>query len=260
MKLHTVKQLAMAAGVSVKTLHHYDEIGLLKPAQIGSNGYRYYGEKELLRLQKIMLFRELDMPLMDVGKALLADRDQTIEGLRLHRKMLDGRIAGYRQLISTIDLTLAHLEAGLPMNSKDLYRGFSAEKQAEYEQWLIDKHGETMRQDIVHSKQQMGHWPEGKLADRSALLTRLEAGLAELCRGGAAPHDERLQPLLKAHRDWVAEMWGKPCPLLAYAGLADLYESHPDFVARYEAIAPGFGSFLPAAMRHYAATESDVGR
>ena len=75
MSMHTVKQLARLSGVSVRTLHYYDQIGLLRPAQVGANGYRYYGRGELLRLQQILLHRELGLPL-DAIAAVLDDSDR----------------------------------------------------------------------------------------------------------------------------------------------------------------------------------------
>ena len=70
MSNYTVKQLARLSGVSVRTLHHYDEIGLLRPAFIGENRYRYYGREELLRLQDILFHRELGVPLQEIGRLL----------------------------------------------------------------------------------------------------------------------------------------------------------------------------------------------
>ena len=70
MKTYTVNQLARMAGVSVRMLHYYDEIGLLKPAFTGENRYRYYGKEELLRLQQILIHRELDIPLAEIAAIL----------------------------------------------------------------------------------------------------------------------------------------------------------------------------------------------
>ncbi len=139
------------------------------------------------------------------------------------------------------------------MEPASLYQGFSAEKQAEYEEWLVERHGETMRQDIEVSRRHRAAGTPGDLQARLRELSALEAELASLCRERVSPGDARLAPLLRRHCDWVASMWGKPCPPAAYAGLAELYETHPDFRSRYEALAPGFADFLPRAMRSWAA-------
>lgn len=253
MPKHTVRQLARLSGVSVRTLHHYDRIGLLKPASVGANGYRYYGEPELLRLQQILLHRELGMPLAEIGPLLAAEAEDRITQLRRHRELLAERADRHRELISTIDQTLASLEGGITVEPASLYQGFSAEKQAEYENWLIERHGEPMQNDIEASRRHLAAGSPRDLRDRLHELSGLEEALAALCRERVSPTDTRLAPLLRRHCEWVASMWGKPCPPAAYAGLADLYETHPDFRSRYDALAPGFADFLPRAMRSWVA-------
>ena len=92
MKRYTVKQLARLSGVSVRALHHYDDIGLLKPAYVGANRYRYYGRDELLRLQDILFHRELGVPLHDIALLLQADGRDRLAILREHRERLAERV------------------------------------------------------------------------------------------------------------------------------------------------------------------------
>src|SRR5690606_15484613 len=138
MGTYTVKHLARLSGVSVRTLHHYDEIGLLRPAFVGENRYRYYGREELLRLQDILFHRELGVPLQAIGKLLERDGRDRVAILREHRTMLAERIEISRQLLTTIDRTIAELNGEGAMEDKDLYHGFAPAKQAEYEDWLVE--------------------------------------------------------------------------------------------------------------------------
>ena len=133
MSNYTVKQLARLSGVSVRTLHHYDEIGLLRPAFVGENRYRYYGREELLRLQDILFHRELGVPLQEIGRLLATDGRDRVVILTQHREMLAERIANSRRLLTTIDRTIGEMNGAGTMNDKDLYHGFVPEKQAEYE-------------------------------------------------------------------------------------------------------------------------------
>src|SRR5262245_10280245 len=110
MSRYTVKELARLSGVSVRTLHHYDQIGLLKPAEVGLNGYRYYGREELLRLQQILFHRELEFPLEAIKAVLEQPQFDRVEALRRHRKTLTAKAGRYRKLIATLDATLAALE------------------------------------------------------------------------------------------------------------------------------------------------------
>ena len=110
MSNYTVKQLAKLSGVSVRTLHHYDEIGLLKPAFLGENRYRYYGREELLRLQDILFHRELGVPLQEIGKLLTLQGEDRVAVLREHRDWLAARVERSRQLLATINRTIAELK------------------------------------------------------------------------------------------------------------------------------------------------------
>src|SRR3546814_20208838 len=97
--MRTVRQVARAAGISVRTLHHYDAIGLLKPGHVGANGYRYYGKEELLRLQQILFYRELGLPLAEIAAVLDDPAFDPLAALRAHRAALEGRICHYRTLL-----------------------------------------------------------------------------------------------------------------------------------------------------------------
>ena len=252
MKMLTVKDVAKVAGVSVRTLHHYDEIGLLKPALIGNNRYRYYGREELLRLQQILIHRELDIPLAEIAAILDAPGFDRLATLEEQRRRLQAEAERYSRLVRTIDRTIASLNGDRVMRNVDLYQGFSPGKQAEYEEWLVDSYGGDMRERIVASGRRMSQMDAAEQAVHMAELATIEEGLAEGLRRGLAAESPALEPLLRRHRDWVVGNWGQPCSPEAYAGLADLYLGHPDFVARYERIEPGFAAYLAAAMKAWA--------
>jgi DNA-binding transcriptional MerR regulator len=255
MKELTVNQLAVISGITVRTLHHYDEIGLLRPATVGANGYRYYGRTELLRLQRILFHRELGVPLAAIAELLEMEGADQAGVLRQHRAKLVAERERYRVLIDTIDNTIRELAGETHMSNADLYQGFSAEKQAQYEAWLIQKYGEPMREDVARSKQA---WAKLPAAEQEALgreYAAVEQALAGALRHAVDPAGDGVAALIRRHRAWVAAMWGKPCNAQAYAGLADLYLSHPDFVDRYERIEKGFAQYLARAMKLHAARE-----
>jgi MerR family transcriptional regulator, thiopeptide resistance regulator len=248
----TVKTLARIAGVSVRTLHHYDAIGLLKPASIGRNGYRYYGEEEMLRLQQILIHRELGMPLAEIGRVLDAAGFDRLAALREQRARLAAEAERYARLVVTIDRTIARLNGDRKMKNAELYEGISPEKQSEYEQWLVDRYGEGLVGEIEAGRKRAAELGPEQVAERLAALHDIEQALAEAHRRGIPAGAPVLDPLLARHRAWVGEMWGAPCAPDAYTGLADLYLAHPDFVARYETIAEGFARFLSTSMKLYA--------
>jgi MerR family transcriptional regulator, thiopeptide resistance regulator len=165
----TVKQLAAISGVTVRTLHHYDEIGLLKPASVGANGYRYYGRPELLRLQRILFQRELGVPLNEIGELLELEEKDQLGAMLQHRERLRVEGARLAVLIDTIDRTIASIRGETNMSSAELYKGFSPEKQAGYEKWLVEHQGERVRETIESSRRRFSQMTVEERAAELAL-------------------------------------------------------------------------------------------
>jgi DNA-binding transcriptional MerR regulator len=255
MKLHTVKALARLSGVSVRALHHYDRIGLLKPACVGANGYRYYGREEMLRLQQILFHRELEFPLEAIAEVLARPDFDRVEALRRHRDKLSAELARYRRLLQTLDVTLAALEGETDMDDKDLYQGFSPEKQAEFEAWLVARYGERIRPSIAQSKMAMKDWSKADQKAFGAEFEVIERDLGQALANGVPADSEAVRCVLRRHHDWVARGWAETPNAAAYRGLADLYEASPDFRARYEAVQPGLTEYLTEGMRRFAEGE-----
>lgn len=252
MQRYTVKQLAKLSGVSVRTLHHYDAIDLLKPARLGDNRYRYYEEPEVLRLQQILFHRELGFSLQEIAELLDRPDFDRLAALRAHRVRLEQQAQRYAELVMTIDRTIADLNGKRTMQHDELFKGFSPEKQAGYEQWLIERYGGDMQERVAASKRKLESLTDAEKARLLEELAEIEASLAEACRQQVPSDSTAIDLVINRHRSWVGVMWNRPCPPDAYAGLADLYLSHPDFRARYEALAPGFTEYLAAAMKAHA--------
>src|SRR5262245_29410589 len=106
---YTVKQVAALSGVSVRSLHFYHETGLLKPAYVGANGYRFYEEPQLLALQQILFYRELGLELKHIKQVLGRDESERVAALQSHRQVLEDKLTRTRSLLATIDKTIAHL-------------------------------------------------------------------------------------------------------------------------------------------------------
>lgn len=252
MKTYTVKQLARLAGVTVRTLHHYDDIGLLRPAFTGRNHYRYYGEAEMLRLQQILIHRSLGLPLGDIAAVLDAPDFDRLATLKRQRDRLAGNIERQTAMLQTIDSTIARLEGDITMKDKDLYSGIIApETQAGYEAWLVERYGADVNRDIERSRARMAKLSEEERVAWMDELREIENMLAEGLRRGVPPQSTALDPALERHRRWVGASNGGECEPQTYAGLADVYQ-HSDFRARYETIEPGFANYLTTAMKAWA--------
>src|SRR5215470_13924562 len=142
---YTVKQVAAMSGVSVRALHFYDETGLLKPAYVGANGYRFYEEPQLLTLQQILFYREVGFELKQIQRILGRADFEKIAALQSHRKVLRKNLARTQRLIRTIDQTIEHLKGKKKMNSQEMFVGFDPEQQARHEQELINRFGEDRK-------------------------------------------------------------------------------------------------------------------
>ncbi len=184
----------------MRTLHHYHEIGLLRPAFMGENRYRYYGREELLRLQDILFHRELGVPLQEIAKLLAREGRDRVEILTEHRAMLANRVERSRQLLNTIDRTIAELNGEGTVKDKDLYKGFAPEKQAEYEEWLVEHGGEPMRKSIEHSKAAFGKLSKEQIQANLEEGGRAEMALVELFKAGNAIDAPAVEPALDRHR------------------------------------------------------------
>src|SRR5579862_1636792 len=122
---YTVKKLARLSGISIRTLRFYDTIGLLKPAYYGDNNYRYYEEEQVLMLQQILFYRELGFSLNDIQKIISSDEFNKIDALNSHKRILVQNLDRTKQLIKTIDQTIAHLRGKVTMHDEELFVGFA---------------------------------------------------------------------------------------------------------------------------------------
>lgn len=251
-RTYAVGELAKLSGVTIRTLHHYDAIGLLAPASIGENGYRQYGRDELLRLQQILFHRELGLSLSDIAAVLDAPAFDRLAALQRQRDSVLARADRDRRLLETIDRTIADLHGDLTMSDRNLFHGFEPEKQAEYEAHIIARYGREARRHIEVGRRRMAEMTPEEMQAHMVELASIEADLAKAVEAGVAPDDPLLDPVLTRHHAWVGASWASPPSGDAYAGLGELYASHPDFIARYEAMQPGLAAWLKEAMAAFA--------
>jgi len=125
---YSVKELAELASISIRTLHYYDKIGLLKPAFRSEKGYRCYGRNELLLLQQILFYKELGFKLKDIEAIIKAADFDLITALESHKKKLKNQLGNIHQLLQTIDNTIHELKNNNRMKDEEIYAGFSSEE------------------------------------------------------------------------------------------------------------------------------------
>jgi DNA-binding transcriptional MerR regulator len=246
--MFTVKQLSKLAGVTPRTLHHYDEIGLLKPSRVGDNGYRYYGEESVLQLQQILFYRELGIPLEDIKK-IMGRRDFDVLGaLRSHKEALQKQVTRLNRLINTVDNTINHLKGNTMMSDKAYFEGFSEEEQQKYAAEAEELYGaESVRDSNRKWKAYSSAKKEAIMAEGQAVYTDMIAAMPK----GAASSD--VQAIVERWRKHLAYFWTpKPDQLLA---LANGYNDDPRFKANFDKMHPQLAEFMREAVRVYVANQ-----
>jgi DNA-binding transcriptional MerR regulator len=244
---YTVKQLSDLAGVSPRTLHYYDEIGLLKPASVGENGYRYYGEQGALRLQQILFYRELDVSLSEIRSILDRPGFDVLLALEAHRHALQDRAARLSGLIDTIDRTMSHLKGEQVMSTGDLFVGFDEETQRAYEAEASQMWGEKIVKDSRR------RWDSYSKEKQTAILT--EAGeiyRALMTHMGDDPGSPQVQTGVAAWHQNLRNFYEPTVEVLR--GLGHAYSQDPRFRATFTKMHPDLPEFLTAAIEHYCAS------
>jgi hypothetical protein len=169
--------------------------------------------------------------------------------LQEHKLRLNAKGAQIRIFLRTIDRTIDGIKGDTEMNVKDLYTGFSADKQNAYVEDLVNKLGEDQRAEIESTRNNFDmRSADGKTAVMQ-MLADIEGDLVNQMLTGTAADSVDLDDLLTLHRTWISDMWEKPCSSAAYSGMAELYTSTPDFRTRYETLGECFTDYLCAAMR-----------
>jgi DNA-binding transcriptional MerR regulator len=240
----TVQQLSRLAGVSRRTLHYYDEIGLLKPSRVGDNGYRYYGEEALLWLQQIMLYRELDMPLENI-KEIMGRRDfDVLSALEKHREDLILRIARMERIIQTVDDTINFLKGNKEMSKKQLFAAFSEEQQAEYEKEVMQMY------DPATVKASNQKWKNYSAAEKEQIGIEgnavYEGFILAMTKGAASIE---AQTSVERWRKHIEYFWVPDDQQLV--ALANGYNDDPRFKATFDKIDENLAAFILAAVEVY---------
>jgi DNA-binding transcriptional MerR regulator len=246
MHRYTVKQLADLAGVSRRTLHHYDQIDLLKPSEKGANRYRYYDKDAALRLQQILFYRELGLSLAEIQEILDRPGFDLLNALREHKAELHKHLARLHRLIETVDKTILHVQGERKMSDHEIFEAFTEEQQEEYarqarKRWdpkTVDASMKLWKSYSTEKKQQV--MDEGKTIYLD-ILAHMQAGKAT-----SSPEVQACLVRWHQHMRYFYEpTWG------TLRGLGSMYASSPDFRVTFEKMHPNLPDFLNEAIQVY---------
>jgi MerR family transcriptional regulator, thiopeptide resistance regulator len=240
----SIQQVARMSGVTSRTLRYYDEIGLLRPDSVGANGYRYYERAQVLRLQQILLLRQMGLDLSTIRAVVDAEHDP-IEALRRHhRRLLDER-GRLDQLAQTVAATIKHLEKGTEMPAENLFQGF------EFNPDYIDRELQrTNEPELGEIKKRTANWSEEDFQSFNDQGVQLETRLLALLRAGVAHDDAATLAVIEDDLELQKQVWTPDKP--GYIALAESLTEPSEWHAHMDSLDPRLAAYLRDAMLAYA--------
>ncbi len=239
---YNIQQLVKISGVTKRTLHHYDEIGILVPKRNEKNDYRYYEEGELLKLQQILFFRELDFPLIEIKKIISSPTFNMQEVLKDQRKLIEIKKNRLNKLIKTIDKTINSIYKKINMKDEEIYEGFSKEELDSWNKEAKERWGNTDQY-----KQSVGKYEsltkEQRLKMKKDGDELMDEIVANMPKG---PKSSEVQALVQKHYN-ALKFFYEP-NLEMYKGLADMYVGYQGDI-RFRAYFEKYDKKLPEFMR-----------
>ncbi|CAN5626901.1 MerR family transcriptional regulator [soil metagenome] len=241
----SIAEVARVSGVTSRTLRHYDAIGLLPPAWVADNGRRHYEREQMLRLQQILLLRDLGLGLGAVAEILERDsRDGTVAALRRHRRWLSEEHDRLGRLLHTIDSTIDDIERGVEMVATTMFEGFEHNP---YEAEARERWGDEA---VDASYERMKGWSASDAAKAQMGYGRVHEGLARSLADGIPVDDDRVQELIDLHYEVTSLFWAPNAE--AYRGLGQMYVADERFTRNIGQGNDAVVAYLRDAMLVYA--------
>lgn len=245
----SIQEIARTAGTTSRTLRHYGDLGLLRPSRVAANGYRYYDEQALLRLQRILLLRELGLGLPAIAGVLDGGNGpaDAVAALGTHLELLEQEQQRIGRQIASVRTTLRKLKEGEPLMADEVLDGFDHTR---YEEEVTRRWGKAAYERGDR------WWRSLSETERAGFQRRqrdIAADFAAAHTGGEAPDGERAQEITRRHYAWISAGWqGQEPSAEAFTGLGQMYVDDPRFGAHYDAHGEGTAVFIRDAMRVYA--------
>jgi DNA-binding transcriptional MerR regulator len=229
--------------MSVRALHHYDEIGLVQPSARSAKGYRLYTPADLDRLQQVLFYRELGFPLEEIRRILAEPAFDRRRALLAQRARLAEQAARAAALVALVDKTIATLERGETMTPEEMFDGFDPSK---YEEEARARWGKT--ESYAESARRTARYTKDDWATLRAEADALTQAFADAMDRGTPPGDPAAMDIAERHRLHI-DRWFYPCPPRMHAGLGEMYAGDPRFAANYDKVRPGLAVYVRDAIR-----------
>ena len=238
---YTIKDIADLAGVTTRTIRYYDEIGLLSPANTGENRYRYYDQDSLLRLQQILFFRELDVPLKEIERIMSRPEFDLLGALENHRSALQSKASRLNTLMNTLDQTIALVKGEGSMSDNELFEGFD---ESQYEEEVRDRWGDNPKyaESQVKWSSYSAEQKEAIKAEGGRLTVRMVSKNPE-----ASPDDPDVQAAIREYYAYLNQYF-YTCDINFLRGLSDGWVEDSRIASNYERIREGGAAFVREAV------------
>ncbi len=245
---YTIKKLAQMAQVSVRTLHHYDAVGLVVPGSRSASGYRLYGEAELLRLQQVLFYRELDLSLEEICRLLDEPGYDPVTALETQLRLLAARADRIARLMDTVGRTIGRLKGENMLSDEELYEGFAKDEIQKIKGEAKARWGST--EAYAQSQKRVAKMSKADLERVKAEGAAVDAAAARALARGEDPASAAVRAIMARKFEQLRAFYEPDKEL--FAGLGRMYSEDERFRKHYEDIAPGLADFLRLAMSAYA--------
>ena len=242
---YSVGELAQLAGVSIRTLHHYDHIGLLTPTRRTASGYRQYSPADVARLHRILVYRELGFDL--AGIAAILD-DPAADGrthLQRQQVLLEAQLGRLRRMLAGVEAMMGASQDGYNLSPDELQEVFGGFDPAVHEAEAEQRWGDT--EAYRQSRRRAARYDKRQWLEIRNEAERIEAELADAMRQGLVPDSPAAMALAEAHRQHI-QRWFYDCSHAMHRGLGELYVADPRFAAHYEERSAGLSTWLRDAI------------
>ncbi len=241
---YTVGQVAELLGVTVRTLHHYDEIGLVVPSERSRAGYRLYTEEDLTRLQQVVVYRRLELPLDEIAE-LLADGADPAEHLRRQRATVMSRLDELRELVAAIDRALEREMSDQPATPEELKELFGDGFKDEYQQEAQERWGET--DAWKQSAQRTKRYTKADWEAVKAEMGEVTEAFIAAKQAGLPPSSAEAMDAAEAARRHIHDRFYELSHDM-HKALGDMYVADPRFTKTYEDLEPGLAAYVRDAI------------
>lgn len=246
MKLFKVKEIADMVGISVRTLHHYDDIGLLIPYSVTESGYRLYSLENLERLQQILFFKELDFNLSEIKDILDNPHFDRKEALNNHKKLLEEKMRRLKKIINTVNITIYNMQEGIEMKEKEMFEGFDMSQVEKYKEEVKDKYGKTEayeeynKKTADYNKQDWDEVNKGMIQIFKQISDKMDL----------SPDNSEVQELVHEWRSYISKNLYN-CTIEIFSSLGEMYVCDERFKNNIDKIEPGLAQFISDAIKVY---------